>query len=481
MNGGTPVYMAPEIWEDETYAWPVDVYAFGILVYVCITLMAPYPGIKQPFVIARKVSEGKRPAIPGWVGNSWRDLITRCWDGNQDRRPTFEWIVKTMSSAGFIDSEIDKAALLAYQQRTLPKEFHLKASVIAPVSTRAPQQASLKTPIERLQEAADAGDGPSALEYAKRLRKGQGVAQDLAKAAEYFRRAAQAGEVHGMIEWGLCCEMAIGVQRDFSEASRWYKAAMDKGHPHGVYCYADMLEYGKGVAKDEHGAVRLYKQAADAGHEGAQARYGFILENGLLGVAPNFPEALRYYKMSSDQGNPRGMFFYADMLEYGKGVPMDMAAAVRLYELAAAKGNTQALGHLGWLAVEGKGVPQNVESGLESVKCAADAGDLNSMLRLAPIFGALGNQRDMFEFYAQAFLRGSQTATFMFARCLENGSGCPKQPSAAASIYQLLIDGYNNRDAMTALGILKINCCRERQHWGTISPSRFSNVRKGNP
>jgi TPR repeat protein len=380
MRGGTLPYMAPEIFETSEYSFPVDVYAFGILVYVCVTLMAPFAGQANALAIGRDVAAGKRPKLPDWIYPAWTGLIMSCWDQDRKQRPTFEHIVKMMGSASFLDPAIDKRVVLAYQQRTLSREFHLKG----PLSAPAPLLPR-KKPFERLRDAADGGDGHAALEYALMLRKGDGVSQDEAKAAEYFRRAAQAGEVQGMIEWGKCCEEPSGVQQNYSEAARWYKAAMDRGSAEGGYCYADMLENGKGVAKDSSGAARCYKQAADAGHDRAQMKYGLILENGSLGVTKNLSEAVRYYKMASDQGSPRGMFCYAEMLENGKGVPKNMSQAVLLYALSAQKGCNEAIGYLGWLLFQGNGVSQNVEKGLMLIVAAAEAGDPSSIGRLAAV------------------------------------------------------------------------------------------------
>jgi serine/threonine protein kinase len=125
IHGGTPRYMAPEIYEGERYAFPVDVYAFGVLVYTCITLATPFAGIDNLYELGSRVVHGERPTIPEWVGQKWGALITRCWSGDPSNRPTFEDIVREMGSVDFIDDAIDKRVVRAYQLRTLPEEFHL--------------------------------------------------------------------------------------------------------------------------------------------------------------------------------------------------------------------------------------------------------------------------------------------------------------------------------------------------------------------
>jgi TPR repeat protein len=352
-----------------------------------------------------------------------------------------------------MEASIDRQAVLAYQRKVLPEAMHLSGSVAA---VPAAPPAAAKSPIERLREAADAGDAFSANQYGEKLRDGEGVSQNLTLAAQYFQRAAYAGDINGMINWGLANEMTRGVPQNYSEAARWYRAAMDRGNPHGAFCFADMLENGKGVPKDAAGAVRCYKYAADAGHVRAQAKYGLICENGQLGMPKNFQEAVRYYKMSSDQGSPRGMFCYADMLEFGKGVTKNMAEAVRLYRLSAEKDYLPALGYLGYLIYTGDGVPQNQNSGLQVIAEAAQRGDLASWMRLGQIFDKLGDTARAFDCYKTAAEKGHPIATFKLARALEQGSGCPKDPARAAQLYQGLIDEQNDDDAMVCLGIMKI-------------------------
>jgi TPR repeat protein len=452
MQGGTVPFMAPEIYEGQEYAFPVDVYAYAMLVYHAVTYMVPFQGVTSAYAIGQKVCKGERPPIPNWVGANWRELITACWNGVAEQRPTFEQVVMGMGSADFLDASVDKRAVLAYQQRTLPLEFHLQGSLSGPaVATRA------KTPLERIKDSADAGDGPAAYAYACTLRDGEaGMQPDLVQAAAYFYRAATAGDVQGMIELGLANEMARGVPQNYSEACRWYRAATERGSAHAAYCYADMFECGKGVPKNPPEAVRLYKQAADAGHERAQAKYGLICEQGSLGIQKNLPEAVRYYKMSSDQGNARGMFYYADMLEFGKGVAKNMPEAVKLYRLAAQKGYAPAIGYLGWLLVEGDGVQKDVDSGVRLLLAAADEGDVQSMIKLGGLLEKQGSLDKAFTFYKMAAETGAVRGVFHYARCLDDGIGVRADPAQAATLYQKLVDQANDCNAMYCLAILKL-------------------------
>ncbi len=62
-----------------------------------------------------------------------------------------------------------------------------------------------------------------------------------------------------------------------------------------------MFHYGQGVAQDYAEALRLYRLAADQGHAGAQLTLGYMIERGR-GVAQDTLEAIRWYRLAAEQG-----------------------------------------------------------------------------------------------------------------------------------------------------------------------------------
>jgi TPR repeat protein len=385
-RGGTLPYMAPEIYEGSEYDWAVDVYAYGILVYAVVAGMAPYEGMRitSGMQLGIEVTKGVRPTIPSWVDANWKELITSCWNGASAQRPSFEQIVIEMGKPDFIAPGVDRTRFLNYQKRVVPANLHCKFS--GPAMPPRPAAAP-KSPLQRLIEAAEGGDPDSQHRYAVRLRDGEGVPQDLQKAARFFKSAADRGNAEAQIQYGMALEVGRGVPENLTEAARYYKMACDKGSAFGLFCYADMLEFGKGVKKDEALAARLYKKAADLGHDISQTRYGLILEMGKYGINKDFKEAVRYYKMASDQGSPEGMFNFADMLEFGKGVPKDTAAAVKLYRLAAQKGHITAIAYMGVLQIRGVIVPKDFNSGKLLLLMLTEAGPRGRALAAKSLFG----------------------------------------------------------------------------------------------
>jgi TPR repeat protein len=68
------------------------------------------------------------------------------------------------------------------------------------------------------------------------------------------------------------------------------------------------------------------------------------------GVAQDYAEAVRLYRLSAAQGYASAQSNLGNMFEKGKGVAKDRAEAIRLFRLAAAQGQanaTSALKRLG--------------------------------------------------------------------------------------------------------------------------------------
>jgi serine/threonine protein kinase len=90
---GTPVFMAPEILKGDDYSFPVDVYAYGMMLFVILTNSYPFPELKDYF-FSEKIINGGRPTIPPYVSDYYRELIGACWDPSPAHRPTFAQIIE---------------------------------------------------------------------------------------------------------------------------------------------------------------------------------------------------------------------------------------------------------------------------------------------------------------------------------------------------------------------------------------------------
>lgn len=139
-NVGTPIYMAPEILQDEEEnstekseihsGISVDVYAFGILAYEIMTGKEPYSelGKIRYFTLATKIVSGYRPPMTPDVSDKMKDLITRCWSQISSERPSFEEVYSELvNDFSYSNEDIDEDEVNEYILTISEKEDELNS------------------------------------------------------------------------------------------------------------------------------------------------------------------------------------------------------------------------------------------------------------------------------------------------------------------------------------------------------------------
>eukprot|EP00276_Gloeochaete_wittrockiana_P003792 CAMPEP_0184644750 /NCGR_PEP_ID=MMETSP0308-20130426/1409_1 /TAXON_ID=38269 /ORGANISM="Gloeochaete witrockiana, Strain SAG 46.84" /LENGTH=575 /DNA_ID=CAMNT_0027073443 /DNA_START=147 /DNA_END=1874 /DNA_ORIENTATION=- len=103
---GSPLWMAPEVWEEKPYDGKADVYSFAVVMWELMTGLVPFSNLR-PFRIGQAVTAGERPPLPADseadpLLNRWSRLIRKCWDGDPQRRPDFSQVItELMEMTGF--------------------------------------------------------------------------------------------------------------------------------------------------------------------------------------------------------------------------------------------------------------------------------------------------------------------------------------------------------------------------------------------
>jgi hypothetical protein len=85
--------------------------------------------------------------------------------------------------------------------------------------------------------------------------EGQGVPQDDAVAASWYRKAADQGDAHSQLNLGLMYDKGQGVPQDHAAAVSWYRKAADQGDASAQFNLALMYDKGQGVPQDRAVAV----------------------------------------------------------------------------------------------------------------------------------------------------------------------------------------------------------------------------------
>jgi uncharacterized protein len=77
---------------------------------------------------------------------------------------------------------------------------------------------------------AMSGSGDAQVQVALMLDDGEGVRQDHALAAGWYRSAAMQGNAQAQHNLAVCYERGEGLDRDPSLAANWYRRAAQNGH-----------------------------------------------------------------------------------------------------------------------------------------------------------------------------------------------------------------------------------------------------------
>src|SRR5262249_23138657 len=94
---------------------------------------------------------------------------------------------------------------------------------------------------------------------------GHGVAQDYAKAREWFEKAADDGDPYSMHNLGLLYAKGFGVAQDYAKAREWFEKAADKDRADAMHDLGWLYQHGHGMAQDYAKAREWFEKAADKG------------------------------------------------------------------------------------------------------------------------------------------------------------------------------------------------------------------------
>lgn len=173
--------------------------------------------------------------------------------------------------------------------------------------------------------------------------------------------------------------------------------------------------HGKGVAQNYTEAAKWYRLAADQGNEGAQYMLGVMYESGE-GVAQSFTEAAKWLRLAANQGDAGAQNNLGLMYNHGEGVAQNYTEAVKWFRLAAEQGTKEAQVSLGWYYMNGNKnlTKESVDYGQAVYwnQRAADNGDAEGFNNLGWLYeNGLGVKRNLAkaaELYQIAVIKGNK-------------------------------------------------------------------------
>jgi serine/threonine protein kinase len=119
---GTPLYMAPELYDEIEYTTAVDIFSFGLILYELLVGRRVFPPTIAPFVLMKKVTSGDRPEIPGYVHATGKSVIHSCWDVKPELRPSIEQVLASFEAIEFrLTPAVDSRRVAAFTTAVSPK------------------------------------------------------------------------------------------------------------------------------------------------------------------------------------------------------------------------------------------------------------------------------------------------------------------------------------------------------------------------
>jgi TPR repeat protein len=376
----------------------------------------------------------------------------------------------------------------------------LQAAVVVTANSAAPAS-EVKTPlaevksIQDLKAKAVKGDRGAQRDLAMAYGKGEGVAQDYAEAAKWFRKAAELGDMFSQFATGSNYEQGQGVAKDLAEALRWYRKAADQGYARAQFNVGNSYYHGLGVTRNYAEAIKWYRTCAEEGDVlvAGRALYGlgFCHANGQ-GVTKNLVEAYAHYDLAgATVADAR-----AGLLDLGSKLTADQLAAAKKRSAALQKELSDKLRskdktakpsqsvtpasaepaklptpqvtktmveqrdayaqyRMGYRYANGDGVTKNLGESLKWYRKAAENGQVEAQYRLGFIYeqgrGVPVDYVESASWWRKAADQGHAGAQFSLGYCYGRGEGVPRNPSEAVKWFRKSAD-QGNASAYRFLG-----------------------------
>ena len=369
-------------------------------------------------------------------------------------------------------------------------------------------------------KAARAGNTNAQYEYGLMLKEAQGVVQDITQAYEFIKLAADDNHVNAQLAYAKmlsrnnelseatkymkvaadnsCAEAqyyfsnmlknGLGIQKNESESIKYLEKAANNNYPEAQYKYGKYLlknnntkqaenylklaadqkftkaEYAYGVllysrkekASDNESA-KYFQSAADKGDPKAQCALGMCFKSGR-GIKKNSVEAFKYFKDSSDQNYPEGIYYYALELEkkkskkqraeakelFKKAADMkfplaaehyaqimesidEISEAAKYYQIAADDGIASSQYHFANMLLDGNGVANDKKKAIKYLKKAAEQNNLDAIFLYAQIQEQARNWKEAAKSYKAAADSGNIEAIEKYILILEKEIHNPKK------------------------------------------------------
>ncbi|KAJ3363617.1 hypothetical protein GGF31_000924 [Allomyces arbusculus] len=301
--------------------------------------------------------------------------------------------------------------------------------------------------------------------------RGTALVADESRAFKLLTAAAEHGCVKARGLLGFCYEFGLGVTASFKNAEPHYQVAANAGHAVSMARLAFLRRYGRPHVRMNRGESELWQQrvarlgdpdmprlacnataaldpnprhgdplawlwwaAETCMNAAAQYALGTCFHDGV-GVEKSATTAVKWYRLSADQENPRGQGILGYCYGEAFGVEKDANLALKYYLLAANQGETVAMYNVGYVYEESIGVERNMEIAFQWYQRAAELGNALAANSLGYFyeegFGCDKNIDQAVYWYRVAAEQGNPWAEHNLAYMYAYGTGVPQDDRLA--------------------------------------------------
>lgn len=325
---GSPAYISPEIFNDMTYSFAGDVYAFGLIVNEIFTGKASFANAGQ-LTIVKELFEGNRPDMNYDTPEKFADLIQRCWAQDPGDRPSFADIIDEIrSDEGYITEKVDKDAFRAYVHKVDDYKSTFSEPDISYDDFLAEAKAWEKK--EKL-----------AMDDQKELKKSKKIlypAEDLERLDEGCRKLVKDAEKDPNKQFIVGRHLMDGsghFAQNTQLAIKYVRHASKAGCSEASLFLARLYVEGDVVPEDVEDAKKILATVSDK----EDGDYLTLL--GRVEQKRGRPKAaFKSMKKAAKAGNAEAMYRLAMMYTSGEGTEKDEKKAGQYLELAKKNGYT---------------------------------------------------------------------------------------------------------------------------------------------
>jgi len=299
-------------------------------------------------------------------------------------------------------------------------------------SANAPTGSIDYSNFEQVKKAAERGD-PKAMDVLGDMyAKGQGVRENYAEAAKWYRRSADAGYPEAFTSMGtLSLVKAMGLAGNDESAVRFARDESKK--PEFVSLMSSLVRFPEKMQIRNHQeineSVKWFRKGAEQGHDPNAQFMLALLTGGGVGVQKDPVRAAELMRLAATK-EPVAQALMGIYYVTGRGVEQDSVEGARRLREAAEKEVPTAYSALGILYAEGLGVVKDYTEARKWLRKGAqyndpDAKGYLSMLHLLG-WGGPPDVRQAYQLAREAAEQGNQFGQFALGVMFSSGNGVPQ-------------------------------------------------------